>query len=488
MTRRVSVSEISQHCSPRDSWIVVDGNVYDMTDFAPSHPGGPEIIHQYSGRDASVPYNKVHAPSLIKSSLDTKHHIGILDTATISETWKAENTPTAARPSREEVPSKPPLKDLISMYDFEAVARQSFSNKVWAYINGASNDNITRDINRAVLDKIWLRPAVMRDVGKVSAKTTLFGCHLEAPFYISPTGAARTAGEEGELALARGAGHSGIIHCISTPASYPHDEILEATPQHAFFQLYVDKDRAKSARLLRHISANTKVKAIFVTVDLPVVSKREDDERARPDSTVSKKQQPYHARDQKGAGLARQSGSFIDPTVTWHDIPWIRKNTSLPLVIKGIQRWQDAQKALDLECQGIIVSNHGGRAADTAQPSIITLLEMHRNCAHVFTSMTVLVDGGFRRGSDILKAICLGASAVGIGRPFLYAVNYGTSGVEHAVAVLRDEIGTAMRLCGMTNLMDDAGPDFLNVSPVEHLVHRGTHPYLRQIPRPKSRL
>lgn len=399
------------------------------------------VIHQYSGKDASVPYNEVHAPSLIKASLDPKHHIGILDVSTITESWTAANTPTV---KPKQTLSKPPLEDLINIYDFENAARQSFTSKAWAYINGASNDNITRDINVDTLKKIWLRPAVMKNVRQVTTKTKLFGCNLEAPFFVCPTGAVRTAGEEGELALARGAGPSGIIHCISTPASYPHDEILDVTPEHAFFQLYVDKDREKSAKLLAHISSNNKVKAIFVTVDLPVVSKREDDERVKPENMVEKK--VTQGKDQKGAGLARQSGSFIDPAVTWDDITWVRKHTHLPIVIKGIQRWEDAQTALRLGCQGIVVSNHGGRAADTAQPSIITLLELHRNCPEVFDSMEVLIDGGFRRGSDIVKAICLGASAVGMGRPFFYAVNYGTAGVEHAIES-KSQLPTQVHAC-----------------------------------------
>jgi L-lactate dehydrogenase (cytochrome) len=184
--------------------------------------------------------------------------------------------------------------------------------------------------------------------------------------------------------------------------------------------------------MLRQISANSKVKAVFVTVDLPVVSKREDDERVKPENVVEKS--VSSGRDDKGAGLARRSGSFIDPALTWDDIPWIRQHTHLPIVIKGIQRWEDAVTACKLGCEGIVVSNHGGRAADTAPPSIITLLELHRNCPEVFASMEVLIDGGFRRGSDVVKAICLGASAVGMGRPFLYAVNYGTAGVEHAIS------------------------------------------------------
>ncbi|KAK2593088.1 hypothetical protein QQS21_009218 [Conoideocrella luteorostrata] len=488
MTRKISVTEISLHDRADDAWIVVDGQVYNMTDFAPSHPGGPEIIYQHAGKDASAPYNEVHAPSLIRSSLDPKHCMGALDSSTITESWTEASKASKVSGGNKgrATDSKPPLQDIISMYDFEAAARTTFTNKSWAYINGASNDNLTRDANIDVLKKIWLRPAVMRDVKNVTSKTTLFGCNLDLPFFVAPTGSARTAGEEGELALARAAGPSGTIHCISTSSSFPLAEILGATPHHAFFQLYVNHDRGKTEQLLHQITSCGKVKAIFVTADLAVVSKREDDERIKSENAVGGQASP--STDDKGSGLARQTGSYIDPSLSWDDVAWIREHTSLPLVIKGIQRWEDAQTAMRLGCQGIAISNHGGRAADTAQPSIITLLELHRNCPEVFECMDVLIDGGFRRGSDVVKAICLGASAVGLGRPFMYAVNYGQRGVEHAVNILRDEIETAMRLCGMTDLMRDAGPDFLNTSPVDHLVCRGPHPYIRRSIRPKARL
>lgn len=138
-------------------------------------------------------------------------------------------------------------------------------------------------------------------------------------------------------------------------------------------------------------------------------------------------------KDWKGSGLARQTGSFIDPTLNWDDISWLRQLTNLPIVVKGIQRWEDAKLAMKSGCQGIVLSNHGGRAADGAPPTIVLLLELHRNCPEVFQALDILIDGGFRRGSDVVKAICLGASAVGLGRPFVYAVNYGQGGVSHAV-------------------------------------------------------
>lgn len=472
MPRNISVAEVRKHSSVESCWIVVDGQVYDMTSFAPSHPGGAQIIYRHGGKDASDQYNAVHAPSLISKTLDAKHQVGTLDAQSAPADW---NPAGAATP--EPSAGKPPLARIINLHDFEAAARRSLSTPSWAYIHSAANDCITRDANAAMLRRIWLRPAVMRDVGRVRTRTALFGCDLAIPVYVSAVGTVRAAAPDGELALARGAAAAGIVHCISTAASYPLDEILHATPARAWFQLYVNKDRRATERLLRLVQDSGKVAAVMVTVDLPVISKREEDERAQAADRP--------AADGKSAGMAAQTASFIDPRLTWSDIPWIRKGTTLPLLVKGIQRWEDAQMAMRYGCDGIVVSNHGGRAADTAQPAIITLLELHKNCPEVFDKLVVLVDGGFRRGSDVVKAVCLGASAVGLGRSFMYAVHYGEEGVVHAANVLREEIEVAMRLCGMSDLMADASPRYLNTKLVDGLVADREHAYLRE---PKKRI
>ncbi|PKK41207.1 hypothetical protein CI102_14651 [Trichoderma harzianum] len=484
MTRKVSTQEVSRHNKRDDTWIVVDGEVYDMTEFAPEHPGGPEIIHKFSGMDATEEYSRVHSPSLIRETLGAKGHVGSLDTSTITEDWKAANQATkqsALATPRE----KPALDEIFNMDDFEKAAHVTLSDKSWAYIKGASNDNITRDANSSMLRQIWLRPKVLRNVGSVTARTTLFGCDLEIPVFISPTGAARAGGAEGELTLARGAGEAGIVHCFATPSSYTHLEILQETKHQAFFQLYVNKDRSKSETIVRTIEATGKVKAILVTVDVPVIPKREDDERVK-----SKEQlqiagigltPEMFVGDNKGAGMARQVSSFIDPTFSWDDLKWLRSITELPIVVKGIQTAADAIMAAKMGVQGIVISNHGGRAVDTAPPTILVLLELQKNCPEIFSQLEVLIDGGFRRGSDIVKAICLGASAVGLGRPFLYSLGYGQEGVERVAWILKDEIETAMRLCGMTDLMRDAHPDFVNTSTLDLMVPGLKHPYARKV-------
>lgn len=210
-------------------------------------------------------------------------------------------------------------------------------------------------------------------------------------------------------------------------------EITKAAPNcDFFFQLYVNRDRAKSAALLKECSENPRIRGIFVTVDAAWPGKREADERVRADESLSVPMAPSSANnDKKGGGLGRVMAGFIDPGLTWEDIVWVRKQTHLPIVLKGVMTADDAIMAMNAGLDGILLSNHGGRNLDTSPPSIISLLELHKRCPEIFERMEIFVDSGIRRGTDILKAICLGATAVGIGRPALFAANYGQDGVEH---------------------------------------------------------
>jgi L-lactate dehydrogenase (cytochrome) len=337
MAQKVSAAEVAKHNLEGDVWVTVNGKVYDMADFAPTHPGGSEgmsdesfvawyqtltwlwppplVIYRHGGKDASQEYNKAHSPTLIEKSLGERHRIGSLDKATITEAWGQAGCAPSPRTARVDPQGRPGLDHIINLDDFERAAHLALPEKPWAFVNGGSNDNITRDANNAMLRRIWLRPAVMRDVGTVNTNTKLFGCKLDLPIYISPTGAARMSGPEGEIALAQGAAASGIIHCIATP---PHDKILQATPQHAFFQLYVNKERQKSEVAIRQAMASRKVKALFVTVDVPVISKREADSGSglpAPQMVVS------------CVGY-RRSSTQLSPGVTWHGCGQLRTRRS----------------------------------------------------------------------------------------------------------------------------------------------------------------
>jgi L-lactate dehydrogenase (cytochrome) len=435
---KVSVEELSKHSTVDDAWVVINGTVWDVTKFAPTHPGGSEIITEYLGGDASNAYNEVHGPSVAEKHLDASENKGRLDESTVTDEWRSKQADTheGSTPLPEE--GRPPLDAIINLHDFEEAAKRTHSRKTWAFQMTAANDCFTRDANADFYKRIWFRPRVMVGVKNATTQATVLGQKFKLPIFSSPAALAKLSHPEGELAMARGLAASGstIIACAN--ASYSFAEIAGALPANhpIFYQLYMNKDRSISEKLIKEVSKNPNLKAITVTADLPVVGKREDDERVKIEATykASKNMQSQNVkRDNKGSGLARATGSFIDPDLKWDDIAWLKSITDVPIFVKGIQCAADARKALDHGCAGIYISNHGGRAVDTAQPSILTLLEIQANCPEVLEQMEVFIDGGIRRGTDVLKAICLGASAVCLGRPFLYAVGYGQDGVEHAV-------------------------------------------------------
>nr|POE90149.1 cytochrome b2, mitochondrial [Quercus suber] len=424
MAPQVTVEEITKHASPDNLWILVNGQVYDLTSFAPSHPGGPDVLYKYAGKDGSETYNTYHSAGLIEQELSPREKKGAFDDTTVTQTWlDAQRQETAAAPH--DPNERPPLSSLISLRDFEDAHARAGSEKANAYVSGASNDCLTAAANLAVWQRLWFRPRILRNVATQDTRMRVLGVDVRMPVFVCPMGSAKTSGREGEAALARGAASSGIVHCVSTTASLGVQEILESVPSYPFFyQLYVDRQRQKTEAVLRKLETLEQVKALFITVDLAVVSKREADERLRTqDPTLSVYLSDNASRvDKNGGGLARNMASFIDPALNWDDIPWIRRYCSKPIVVKGIQSAADAKMALQAGCAGIVVSNHGGRALDNAPATLLVLLELRRDCPEVFDKMEVLVDGGVRRGSDVLKAVLLGAKAVGVGRPFQCSV------------------------------------------------------------------
>lgn len=489
--KKVSVEEISKHNSEKDLWVVINGQVWDMTSFAPSHPGGIEIILEYAGQDSSKAYNEVHGPSLVSKSLPPDALKGKLDESTITEEWKKTQVADKEHTSKPE--GKPDLASILNTYDFESAAQNSLSAKTWAFQSGAANDNLTHHANLNFFQRIFFRPRVMVGVANPDTSSVVCGQKFSIPIFSSPAALAKLVHPDGELALFRGAHSRGttIIGCNNASYSFPEIRAaVEDATYPLFYQLYVNKDRKATEKLMKEVGKLNPT-GLMVTVDLPVVGKREADERVQLDAgyKAGKHLAVQSVQgDKKGSGLARSTGSFIDPALSWSDIAWLKSLTDAPLFLKGIQSAADARKALEYGCAGIYISNHGGRAADTAQPSILTLLEIQANCPEVLEQMEVFIDGGVRRGSDILKAICLGASAVCLGRPFLYAVGYGEDGVGHLIDILKDELETAMQQVGITSL-SQAHPGLLNTTEIDKYVYRGdTHPYARKIVRRQNKL
>ncbi|KFY26520.1 hypothetical protein V491_01273 [Pseudogymnoascus sp. VKM F-3775] len=393
---------------------------------------------------------------------------------------------------------KPPLQSIISSHDFEQAASISLAPKTWSFYSCAATDLVTHKLNSSIYNQILFRPRTMVDVSTADTSTTILGHRSTLPLFCCPAALSAMVHPSGERALARACHKSGIPQCVSTSASFRVEDIFASVsqppvldtpppvPMTFFFQLYVDKSREKSEALLR-TAEKLGAKAVFVTVDGPVQGKREADERVKADTELVSPMSGTRAKnDDKGSSISRAMGSYIDPTLSWKDVAWLRKSTKLPIILKGIMTAQDAKMAMQHGIDGIVLSNHGGRNLDTSPPPMLVLLEIQKNCPEVFDKVEVFVDGGIKRGTDIFKALCLGAKAVGIGRGFLWALNYGEEGVEKFIDILRDELETTMKLCGITDL-SQVHPGLVNTLAVDHLVPGGEeHPYAKW--RPKARI
>ncbi|KAI0002217.1 FMN-dependent dehydrogenase-domain-containing protein [Russula compacta] len=435
---------VAQHNSRESCWIIVHGKVYDVTEFL---DGGSKIILKHAGKDATQEYEPIHPPTL--SSIIFRRRGSGLSPRAIEEgtAEKVEVKVTDQERARlQRAEARPPLSEVLNLHDFEAMARLTMHEKAWAYYSSASDDEITNRENHAAFHRIWFRPRILRDVTKVDWSTTILGYPSRMPIYITATALGKLGHPDGELNLTRAAAKHGIIQMIPTLSSCSFDELVDAAQpgQVQFFQLYVNKDRATTKRIVQHAEKRG-IKALFITVDAPQLGRREKDMRMTFDAA-----DPHEIGKSSGGQVDRSRGAakaitgFIDPSLNWADIPWFKSITTVPLILKGVQTWEDAVQAYDQNLAGVVLSNHGGRQLDFARSGIEVLVEVvekfkeKRGITFPNDRFQLFVDGGVRRATDVLKAVALGATAVGIGRPFLYAFStYGVDGVDHALQILQ---------------------------------------------------
>jgi L-lactate dehydrogenase (cytochrome) len=320
------------------------------------------VILKYAGNDASKAYDEVHSPSMIHKTLTTEQFKGRIEP---SPELPSVDTPaeTSSPPDADEIPQ---LEQLIAVHDFEEVARKKYTEKTFAFYSSAATDLVSHHANLNSYRQIMLRPRVLRNVKEVKMPRTILGCPSSAPFFVSPTAMAKLAHPDGELAVARGCGEEDIIHIISNNASFPLAEIVAAgKPGQGFFlQLYVNSNRWKTEELLRE-AAGLGIKAVFVTVDAPIPGKREADERIAAGNLVSAVSGAVARNDKKGGGLGRVMAKYIDSTLNWEDLAWIKKVSGLPIVLKGVQTGADVRMAMEYGVDAVMLSNHGGRSLDT---------------------------------------------------------------------------------------------------------------------------
>jgi 4-hydroxymandelate oxidase len=355
------------------------------------------------------------------------------------------------------------LSRLVEIMDFEAIARERISHMAYDYYAGGANDEITLRDNRSAFDRIQLAPRMLVDVSKRDLSTTTLGMTISMPLMIAPTAFQRMAHPDGELATARAAAKQRIPMGLSTIASTSMEDVAQASrevdPDHArFYQLYVYKDRGVTRNLVQRAEA-AGYKALALTVDTPTFGRRYHDVRNQfhlpPGITVANfESMNFENLDEVPgeSGLVAYANSLFDPSLTWKDVEWLKSITSLPVLVKGVLRADDAQKAAASGVDGIIVSNHGGRQLDTVPATIEALPHI----VEAVNGMTeIWLDGGVRRGTDILKAVALGAKVVLIGRPVLWGLAAdGQAGVEHVLTILREEFDLAMMLSGCATVSD----------------------------------
>lgn len=351
----------------------------------------------------------------------------------------------------------------LNLSEYEPLARERMEPTAYEYYAGGACDELTLRENRAAFDRLALRYRVMVDVSERSTATTVLGTPVASPVLVAPTAYHRLAHPDGEVATARAVRAADSLMVLSTMATRSMADVA-ATGASLWFQLYVYRDREVTRELVQEAESHG-MRAIVLTVDTPVLGRRERDVRnsfALPEG-VQLANGPLAARAQMRrvegqSGLQTQYHAMHDSSVTWKDVAWLASITRLPIVLKGVVRGDDASHAADSGVAGIIVSNHGGRQLDSAVATIRALPDV---VAGAQGRLEIYLDGGVRRGTDVIKALALGARAVFLGRPVLWALAAGgEAGVREMLGLMRGEVDLAMALCGCrTN--DEVTPDLI---------------------------
>jgi L-lactate dehydrogenase (cytochrome) len=447
----ISDAELAAHKSETSCWLAINGVVYDMTEFLNEHPGGKSILLKYAGSDATRAFSSYHPFSLLE----------LLPKSAIRGLFKRELLTKENSEVREQDPNIS-LGYILNTYDFARNARRRVSKEAWDYLVSAADDEVTYRENEQSFNNIWIRPRVLLDVsGLIDTSLNLLGRKSAAPIFISATAMGRLYHPDGEVELCRGAYKGKIIQMCPTLGSCSLEEVAKARKpgQGQWFQLYVNTDNVLNEKIIKGAEA-LGFDALVVTVDVAVLGKRERDQRNKV-SDISNVPKAQGNVVDKSQGVSRALSSFVNPGLSWDAIRWFRTLTKLPIILKGIQTKEDALLAARSGIvRGIIVSNHGGRQVDFARPTVDCLEEVilalrTEKSIKINVNFDVYVDGGIRRGTDIFKCLALGAKAVGIGRPAMFALaSHGSDGVQHLVNLMTEELRVCMMHTGCRSLND----------------------------------
>jgi len=355
------------------------------------------------------------------------------------------------------------LATVVNLADFEALAEARMERAAFDYIAGGAGDELTLADNIAAWRRWRLRPRVLVDVAAIDTSTTWLGAKVALPVGIAPMAFQHFAHADAEVAMARAAARAGVAMCLSTLSSRTVEDVAAAGGPR-WFQLYVHRDRALSAELVAR-AERAGYSALVATVDLPIAGRRERDFRNAfryPQVFANFDSRPSTAGStEEGGSLGAVIGGFNDDSLSWTDVEWLRGLSTMPLVLKGILTAEDAALAVDHGAAAIVVSNHGGRQLDRTAATIDVLPEI---VDAVGDRAEVYLDGGVRRGVDVLTALAVGARGVFIGRPFFFALAVaGEAGVGRALEMIGAEMRRDMALLGVT-AVSELGLNFVRRS------------------------
>ena len=364
----------------------------------------------------------------------------------------------------------------LNLQEYEEAARSTLSPLAYSYIAGGAQDEVTLGANRETFARWRLLPRVLRGISEVESETTVLGQPISLPVLLAPVALHRLAHRDGEIATARAAAQTGTIFTLSTLASYA----IEDVAPHAgcwWFQLYVHRDRGITRDLVQRAEA-AGASALVVTVDAPVPGRRESYLRHRaplPEGVTFANFVPRGRREIESRApqpeLVTYAAASVEPALSWHDITWLASLSRLPLALKGILSAEDARLALEHGARALVVSNHGGRQLDSS----VATLDALPAVAAAAEGGEVYMDGGIRRGTDVIKALALGARAVLLGRPYVWGLAVaGEAGAQRVIELLRAEIALAMTLCGCARLQE-VNPSLIvpvgSIAPDLHALH-----------------
>lgn len=378
--------------------------------------------------------------------------LGSIDPNTLGKLRCQKETKAAAASETDTDNKVPHVSLCVSCPDFEKAAKAVLPRKSYIYASTSANYGLSLKTNLEDWGRINFRPRVMRDVGSVDTRRSIFGHSSPYPFYISPMGTLGAIHPGAEPEMLKGALRKGAHMVLSTASTKAIEGVMQSyhseqknfqteSPTKLFFQFYMPVARQKAIDLI-HLVKRAGYKGLWITVDTPILGKRTADRVLQAEEALAvglgeESTAEWEAGTENPIAPAmggRVVSGQLSPHTTWEDLKWIRKEWEGPIVLKGIQCAEDAKLALEYGCQGILLSNHGGRQLHTAPSSLMTLLEIRTYCPEVIGKLEIFLDGGLRDGADVLKALCLGATAVGVGRPFLYALGaYGSQGVERCI-------------------------------------------------------